>query len=303
MWLHGSKARASNPATQLLPLLLPLLASSRHRLKPWIGSIHMWPWNQPPLAPLPHVRPPLPCFAPQPRPLWLAPRSSGRLLQCLVSRGNGRLLSCPAPRGSGYYHPMAGMPSWDQQALASSFSTTSLTPPHQHDWIFDSSATSHMTSDDGTLSHSFPRYPTPSSIVVGNGSLLPVTSTGTAHLPIFLCLNSILVSPGLIKNHISVRQFTADNNCSDEFDPAGCSVKDLESRRVITKCNSSEPLYLLCLPAAPSPPTALLAADTSTLWHRYLDHPGLETLSKLVPCNLWSDSVQHKTFFFTECTT
>jgi len=120
--------------------------------------------------------------------------------------------------------------SWDQQSFASTFSTMSLQQPPQTDWYFDSGATSHMTSHPSTLSHVLPpRYPFPSSIVVGDGSLLPVTGTGTTVLPGNLSLNNVLVSPRLIKNLISVRQFTSNNNCSVEFDPAGCSVKDLAS--------------------------------------------------------------------------
>ena len=84
-----------------------------------------------------------------------------------------------------------------------------------------------MTSHSDSLSHfTSPRYPTPTSIVVGNGSLLPVTSTGTTVIHPSLRLNNVLVSPQLIKNLISVRQFTIDK-CSVEFDPTGCSVKAL----------------------------------------------------------------------------
>ena len=67
----------------------------------------------------------------------------------------------------------------------------------------------------------------PSSIVVSNGSLLPITATGTIVISPSLNLNNVLVSPQLIKNLISVRQFTLNNNCSVEFDLTGCSVKDL----------------------------------------------------------------------------
>jgi len=70
----------------------------------------------------------------------------------------------------------------------------------------------------------------------------------------------------------------SDNNCSVEFDPSGCSVKDLGTRNVIVRCNSSGPLYPLHLPAAA---TALAAGSTSTLWHRCLGHPGQESLTKL----------------------
>lgn len=89
----------------------------------------------------------------------------------------------------------------------------------------------------------------------------------------------MLVSPQLIKNLISIRQFTTDNNCSVEFDPAGCSVKDLLSKRLIVRCNSSGPLYPLYLPPAHS----LVAASSASLWHRRLGHPGREALVKLSP--------------------
>jgi hypothetical protein len=56
---------------------------------------------------------------------------------------------------------------------------------------------------------------------------LPVTAIGATTLSPSLALNNVLVSPHLIKNLISVRQFTIDNNCSVDFDPSGCSVEDL----------------------------------------------------------------------------
>jgi hypothetical protein len=68
-----------------------------------------------------------------------------------------------------------------------------------------------------------------------------------------LHLNNVLVSPQLIKNLKSVRQFTTDNNFSVEFDPSGCSVKDLLTWNVIVRCNSSGSLYPLRLPAAAHP--------------------------------------------------
>src|SRR5579883_3192288 len=100
----------------------------------------------------------------------------------------------------------------------------SLQQPPQPERYFDTGATHNMTADAGILTStsasSFPPH-----IVVGNGHLLPVTTTGVARLPHNLHLNNVLVSPNLIKNLISVRQFTSDNNCSVEFDPFGCSVK------------------------------------------------------------------------------
>ena len=107
--------------------------------------------------------------------------------------------------------------------------------------------------------------------------MLPVTGTGSAALSRSLRLNNVLVSPHIIKNLIFVRQFTTDNNSSIEFDPASCSVKDLQTRKEIVRCNSSGTLYPLHPPPAHSP----VARTASLLWHRRLGHPGHEVLSKL----------------------
>jgi hypothetical protein len=93
----------------------------------------------------------------------------------------------------GFYHPMVGLLSWDTQSLAFAFSMEMLQQPPSTEWYFDSCATSHMTSSSNILSHTFsPRYPTP-SIVIGNGSLLPVVATGSTELPHSLFLNNIRV--------------------------------------------------------------------------------------------------------------
>jgi hypothetical protein len=124
-----------------------------------------------------------------------------------------------------------------------------LQQPQSTNWYFDLGATSHMTSNLRALSHPpTSRYPVPSYIIVGDGSLLPVIAACNTSLTNSLSLNNVLVSPRLIKNLIFVRQFTIDNNCDVEFDPSGCSVMDLTSRREILRCNSSGPLYPCSFP-------------------------------------------------------
>ena len=54
-------------------------------------------------------------------------------------------------------------------------------------------------------------------------------------------------------------------------------MKVLPTRKEIVRCNSSAPLYPLCLPLALS----FAAQGSSPLWHRRLGHPGHETVSKL----------------------
>jgi hypothetical protein len=164
-----------------------------------------------------------------------------------------------------------------QQALAAQFQTLQLQQTPQHDWYFDTGAANHVASDTDILSStSPPSFHSSFSIIVSDGSLVPVTPTVTTHLPHNLHLNNVLVAPNLIKNLVSIRQFTIDNNCSVEFDPFGCSMKDLPTRSEILRCNHLGLLYPL-LPSA----SALLAASSSSLWHQRLGHPSHETLSKL----------------------
>jgi hypothetical protein len=52
-------------------------------------------------------------------------------------------------------------------------------PPPTTDWVVDSGASFHTTPTTSSLFHSHPSHPShPSSIVVGNGSTLPVTLVG-----------------------------------------------------------------------------------------------------------------------------
>jgi hypothetical protein len=92
---------------------------------------------------------------------------------------------------------------------------TTLTTPPSTKWYMDSGATSHMTSDTGILSiPQRPTHNTHSHIIVGNGSLLPITSVGHAflHYPSYsFVLNNVLVSPEIIKSLISARRFSRDN--------------------------------------------------------------------------------------------
>ncbi|WVZ82160.1 hypothetical protein U9M48_029453 [Paspalum notatum var. saurae] len=99
----------------------------------------------------------------------------------------------------------------------------------------------------------------------------------------------------MVHNLLSIRQFTADNSCTVEFDSSGLTVKDLASRRPLLRCDSAGPLYTLRFPtsaASPStssPSAAFVATTSSTTWHRRLGHPGRDVLAQLsrsadLPC-------------------
>jgi hypothetical protein len=192
----------------------------------------------------------------------------------------------PPPAPGTYYQAPHQAPSptwspWTPESLANAFSTVSLTPPAAFaDWVIHSGASSHIASNPGIVTPS-PSYSFPSSIVVGNGAVLPVAGTGysTIHGP--FRLNNVLIAPDIIHNLLSIRKFTTDNSVSVEFDPLGVSVKDLRSRNTLLRCDSSGPLYTLQLPSPPSGSCVLMATPSPTTWDRRLGHPGKATLQTL----------------------
>jgi hypothetical protein len=149
-------------------------------------------------------------------------------------------------------------------------------------WVMDTGASTHMHSSDGIL---LSRLPVHSSITVGNGARIHVTSQCSSILTTNMSqftLNNVLVAPSIIHNLLSVCQFTRDNSCSIEFDAFGFSIKELRTGRVILHCNSAGDLYTISS-AVPVVAHAMLAASTS-LWHR----PGPAVLASLRKNNLIS---------------
>jgi hypothetical protein len=76
-----------------------------------------------------------------------------------------------------------------------------LTPPTVTNWVMDSNTSNHTTSDVGNLISVHPPTSTdPSSVNVGNGSALSITSVGDSALPGLFYLNNVLVIPDIIQN-------------------------------------------------------------------------------------------------------
>lgn len=59
------------------------------------------------------------------------------------------------------------------------------------DWYMDTAATAHMSADAGTL-HSLSPHPIYRQVVVGNGSSIPVATSGHLSLHFFLIILFIL---------------------------------------------------------------------------------------------------------------
>jgi hypothetical protein len=176
-----------------------------------------WGWNVPPC--------PYPSFN------WNRPNNNNKPQQ------NGVL--GPGPQQAAF-HATTPSPTNIEHAL----NTLNLAQPDPS-WYMDTGATSHMTSSQGNLSSYF-KLSKNNKIIVGNGHSVPIYGLGSTQLetphPPFV-LNNVLHAPNLIKNLVSIRKFTTDNQVSIEFDPFGFSVKDFQTGMPLMRCESQGDLY------------------------------------------------------------
>nr|GEX69091.1 ribonuclease H-like domain-containing protein [Tanacetum cinerariifolium] len=159
--------------------------------------------------------------------------------------------------------------------------------PQDPSWNMNTGASSHLADNTGILT-SFSNSIIYPSVIVDNGNFIPVTHTGhsflqTPYKP--LHLNRILVTPHIIKNLMSIRKFTRDNDVSVEFDAYGFSVKDYQTQKILLRCDSTGYLYPVTQQHELQTPVVLLSFS-STTWHRRLGHPGDDVLRRLESTNV-----------------
>ncbi|GJU66123.1 retrovirus-related pol polyprotein from transposon TNT 1-94 [Tanacetum coccineum] len=161
-------------------------------------------------------------------------------------------------------------------------------------WYMDTGATSHLSSHTGNL-HTSSLNRNFHSIIVENGSSIPVTHSGHVQIPNPyrpLHLRNVLVTPNIIKNLVSVRKFTTDNKCSIDFDPYGFTVRDYHTRQTLLRCDSTGDLYPLHVAAS----AFALLTNNHSLWHQRLGHPGdavIHTLSSRGLVSYNKQNTQH----------
>ena len=106
----------------------------------------------------------------------------------------------------------------------------------------------------------------------------------------FFALKTILVIPSIKRNLLSILQFCHDNNSHFEFDSFDFFVKDLETRKELLRCHSSEtslyPISSRVASVGNKQRSIFVASGFSeNIWHRQLGHPSLIALSKFIKEN------------------
>ena len=143
-----------------------------------------------------------------------------------------------------------------------------------------------MTPSKGILSAKLP-YNGSDSVIVGNGTRLPIHHVGQVHLStsvLPLTLNNVLYVPKLKYNLLFVQKLCKDHNCEVGFDSSIVHVKDKATGTTLLPGTSDGGAYLLSTPISHS--AFLPVSNSRDVWHRRLDHCGSRVL----------DNLRHKNF-------
>lgn len=189
--------------------------------------------------------------------------------------------------------------NWDRSGVVAPLNNMSVTGTPHDTWVLDSGTTSHMSSDDGIL-HLTP-FRSPYHVMVGNSSSVPISRSHrtSIHTPSgsTFHLNNVLIVSSLAHNLISIRKFTRTTLVLSNLTPLVFSVKDLQTKSAILRCNSASDLYPFQPPQRGDVPSAFVSTIVPTsLWLRRLGHPDCEAIASLLPSSLIScNKVDHCT--------
>ncbi|XP_070007788.1 uncharacterized protein [Nicotiana sylvestris] len=154
-------------------------------------------------------------------------------------------------------------------------------------WVIDSCASYHI-SDNKSLftvilcSQSLP------IVTMGNGSQTTTSEIGQASPLPSLPLDSVLYVPGSIFNLIAISRLVKSLKCSDLFLDDIVFIQEHSTGWIIGTKRESDGFYYLILVKSHGltfclPLTTCLVTDSPDLLHKWLGHPSLSKLQKMVP--------------------
>ena len=159
-------------------------------------------------------------------------------------------------------------------------------PYTANNWLLDSGATHHITSDLQNLQLHQP-YEGGEAVIIADGSNQSITHTGSLTLPSQhknIVPSDVLCVPKINKNLISVYGLCNTNQVSVKFFPSSFQVKDLNTGTRLIQGKTKAQLYQW--PTGNSLPTAMFASPspkaTLSSWHSRLGHPSISILNKTI---------------------
>ena len=163
-----------------------------------------------------------------------------------------------------------------------------------NNWIMDSEATHHLTSDLNNLALHQP-YQGDDTVLIADGTGLSITHTGSLSLPSTsrpLNLNTVLCVPNIHKNLISISRLCKTNHVFVEFLPFHFQVKDLPSGAPLLRDKTNGDLYEWPMNTPTLTSYFVSSKPITTLedWHFRLGHPSSSVLKNIVyvyslPCS------------------
>ncbi|XP_074304193.1 uncharacterized protein LOC141638914 [Silene latifolia] len=174
-----------------------------------------------------------------------------------------------------------------------------------HNWIVDTGASDHMTSQLSILSN-IQNLAKPLIVALPDGSIKFVYQMGRVYLTPTITLENVLVIPGFRQNLLSVSKLVENSKMTAVFTPTECVLQDHSSKTILGRARRVGDLYKL-RPAAGSmfgknkPVAGSLTGRNTSLSNCSLGHNQLVNTSrgcnvKTIDAQLIHDRLGHTSF-------
>ncbi|XP_074304680.1 uncharacterized protein LOC141639457 [Silene latifolia] len=203
---------------------------------------------------------------------------TSKVMQALSDKSNSSH-SCD-PNSQAYSH-FAG--------ISSAYSFISRVVSCYKEWVIDTGATDHMTSDASLLCN-IVNLSCPLLVTLPDGTVKQVFKTGTVYLTNNITLSDVLLIPDFQPNLLSVGKLISRSHLVVTFLKDICLFQDLSSKRTIAQGNRSGDLYTIRVPVFQKVcnNTSLSSFSAArqlnvAIFHSRLGHPSVEKLKHVNP--------------------
>jgi len=173
--------------------------------------------------------------------------------------------------------------SYQAEDIPTALTALHIEDPKGSEWYPDTGATAHISANPGIL-HTLSKYKGTDTVMIGDGSCLPVTYIGDTSLRTkvtTLPLNDVLIVPEIKKNLLSVSKLTDDYPCSFVFDKNGVYVKDNYTKVTVKLGRKIRGLYQVDTQTTEAFFTQRQRTVDEDIWHQRLAHTNFQIVKHL----------------------